>query len=147
MADFTRIVKTRDEVRAAATNCFRVANALVDAGKRVRLEACEDDDRTLQQNRFYWGVVLRDISAQAVLCGERWVAEAWHEYGKRKFLGYRIRAVRVAGKKKAVYIRTLWHTPDLSVTRMSKYLDEFIAFGVTDLGVRFTETRWQDYLA
>ena len=106
----------------------------------------EDDDRTLQQNRFYWGVVLRDISAQAMLGGQRWTADAWHEFGKRQFLGYEIRAVKVAGKKKPVYIRRLRHTPDLSVTKMSAYLDEFIAFGVTDLGVKFSETRWQDYM-
>jgi hypothetical protein len=145
MADFTRIVKTRDEVRAAAINCFNVANALVDAHKRVRLEACEDDDRTIQQNRFYWGVVCRETAEQARIEGVKYAPEAWHELAKRLHLGYEIRAVRVAGKSRPTYIRRLRSTTDLKVGAMSRYIEQTMAWAVTDFGVRFSETRWQDW--
>jgi hypothetical protein len=49
------------------------------------------------------------------------------------------RALRKAVSKQ------LRSTTKLSVKRMSEYLEKLMAFAVTDLGVRFSETRWEDW--
>jgi hypothetical protein len=143
-----RIVYTREEAHQAAKQVYELTQRLIADGKRARISAQEDeDDRSIQQNRFYWGVILRQTSEQARIDGQRYTDEAWHELGKRQFLGYEIKKVPVAGRKKLTVIRRLRSTTELKVRPMSKYLEEFIAFAVTDLGVRFTETRWEDYRA
>jgi hypothetical protein len=93
-----------------------------------------EDDRTVKQNRFYWGVVLPQISKQAP---GQWTADAWHEAFKREVLGYEVIRVKVAGRKRATVYRRLRSTTDLTVKQMSEYLDEIIATATTDLGVTF----------
>jgi hypothetical protein len=116
------------------------------AGVQLVAEIKErEDDRTLQQNRFYWGPCLRDISAQAVVAGMRYEPEAWHELFKRKFLGFEITKTSVAGRKRPVVIRRLRSTSKLKVRAMSKYLDQVQAFAATELGVQFTVAKWQDF--
>lgn len=141
-----RVVQTREEAHLASKQVYAWTQQLIADGKRARISAQEDeDDRSIQQNRFYWGVVLKETSEQARIEGQRYAAEAWHELGKRQFLGYQIKKVKVAGRKKVTVIRSLRSTKDLKVKPMSKYLEQFIAFAVTDLGVRFSETRWEEY--
>jgi hypothetical protein len=95
------------------------------------------DDRSLQQNRFYWGVVLPQIADQAVIDGKRYAADAWHELFKRQYLGFEVVKTTVAGRSRKQVIRRLRSTTALSVRRMSQYLDQVIAFGAADLGVQF----------
>ncbi len=140
------VVCTREGAHKVATLAYQRAVALIADGKEVRIRAEEaEDERSLQQNRFYWGVVLKEIAEQAVIDGARWTAEAWHEYGKRTYLGYEIKRIVIAGRKRKAVSRQLRSTTKQSVKRMSKYLDELMAFAVTDLGVRFSETRWEDW--
>lgn len=94
----------------------------------------EVDDRSLRQNRFYWGVVLKQISQQAP---GGWTADAWHEAWKRTVLGYEIVSVQVAGRKRRAVYRRLRSTSALTVKQMSDYLDQVIATATTDLGVVF----------
>jgi hypothetical protein len=96
-----------------------------------------EDDRSLKQLRFYWGVLLRQISEQAVMNGVRYNAEGWHEAFKRQVLGFEIVKVRVAGRKHSQAYRRLKSTTRLTVKQMSEYLDEIIAIASTDLGVVF----------
>lgn len=129
---------------AAAALCRRI----VADGKTAKIRAeVHEEDRTLQANAFYWGVVLRDISEQARVAGVRYAPEAWHELGKRLFLGYEVKKVSVAGRKRKTVIRRLRSTTDLKIRAFAKYLEQFMAYAVTDLGVRFIETRWEDYRA
>lgn len=104
-----------------------------------------DDDRTLQQNRFYWGPCLKEISKQARVAGVQYTDEAWHEFFKRQFLGFEIEKVHVAGRKRPTVIRRLRSTTKLGVRAFSKYLDQLQAYAASELGVQFTVLRWQDF--
>lgn len=139
MADLDVIATTREGAHEAAKEAYRIAQDLIERGKRVRIVSKEDeDDRTLAANRWYWGVVLREISEQARIDGVRYTAEAWHELFKRQFLGFEIKKVAVAGRKKPTIIRRLRSTTTLSIKKFSKYLEQVQSFAVTDLGVTFS---------
>lgn len=117
---------------------------IIAAGRPVQIVAREDeDDRTVRANRYYWGVVLKEISEQACIEGQRWAADAWHELFKRQFLGFEIKKTRVAGKRRPVVVRRLKSTTGLSIKKFTKYLEKVQAFAVTDLGVRFS-TDWTE---
>jgi len=106
----------------------------------VHIKVCEAElDRTLAANRFYWSTVLKQISQQACIDGQRWSVDAWHELFKRQFLGYEIIKFKVAGKKRTQVKRQLKSTTKLKIKAFSVYLDKVIAFAVTDLSVQFSE--------
>lgn len=140
------VVRTREGAHRVVKLAYEKAQALIADGKQVRILTEEaEDTRSLQQNAFYWAVVLREISEQARIEGVQWSADAWHQYAKRTYLGYEIKRTVIAGRKRKAVSRQLRSTTKQSVKRMSKYLDELMAFAVTDLGVRFSETRWEDW--
>ena len=141
-----RIVTSRDQAHAAATALYAQAKAIVQSCRKARM-VCEEqeDDRSVQQNRYYWGVVLAEISQQASIAGQRWAAEAWHELFKRMFLGYQIRKCTVAGRRRKLVTRTLRSTTKLKVRAMAEYITKVQAFAANDLGVRFSVDRWEDY--
>lgn len=135
-------VLTRDPKSAheAVTEAWRVSKALTQAGKTVHIVAKEDEDtRTLEQNRFYFGPLLGQISEQ-VRTPDRWEPEAWHHLFRRKFLGYSIKKEQVAGKKKPVVIRRLRSTRDLTVKQFAEYVEKITAYAVSELGVVFEES-------
>lgn len=105
----------------------------------------EEDAKTVQQNRFYWGVVLRETSEQAVIAGQKYSSEAFHELFKRQFLPRVSKRVRVAGKPRPVVTTTIGTTKGLSVKKMSAYIEQVMAFAQTDLGVKFSATRWEEH--
>lgn len=140
------IVSTREGAHNVAKLAYERARMLIADGKRVRMLAEEaEDDRSIQQNRFMWGVVLKEISEQASINGQRWSADAWHELAKRQFLGYEFKKTVIAGRKRKTVSKQLRSTTRLSVKRMSEYLEKLMAFAITDLGVTFSERRWEDY--
>lgn len=142
------VVVDAEASHRAAVAAHALCKRLIADGQKARIRAqVVEDDRSLQQNSFYWAAVLRDIADQAAVGGQKYAAEAWHELFKRQFLGYRFKKVVIAGRRRKVVKKELRSTTDLSVRAMSEYLEKVIAFGVTDLGVRFTETRWQEYRA
>lgn len=143
-----RIVSTREAAHAAARTAYEVAQHLIADGKRVKISVEEhQDDRSVQQNRFYWGVVLAEISEQGRVIGQRYAAEAWHELFKRQFLGYEIKRAIVAGRKRKLVTRTLRSTTGLKVKPMSDYLEQVLAFGAGDLNVQFSMRDWREYWA
>lgn len=140
------VVRTREGAHKVAELAYKKARALIADGKEVRIRAeVAEDDRSLRQNAFYWACVLREISEQAAIDGQRWSADAWHQYGKRTFLGYEFKRTVIAGRKRKAVSKQLRSTTKLSVRRMSEYLEKLMAFAVTDLGVRFSEKRWEDW--
>lgn len=141
-----RICRTKEEAHFVAKQGYAHAQAILANGRPVRVLVEEqEDDRSLQQNRFYWGPCLREISEQASIAGQRYTIDAWHELFKRQFLGYEIVKVKVAGRKKPTIIRRLRSTAKLKVKPMSKYLDELQAFAAAEFGVRFSVPGWQEY--
>ncbi len=111
---------------------------------RVTVEP-EEDAKTVQQNRFYWGVILTQISEQARIAGQRYTVDAWHELMKRQHLPRVSKRVYVAGKPRPVITTTIGTTKGLSVKKMSAFIEKVIAFGCNDLNVQFSETRWENY--
>ena len=111
---------------------------------RVTIEP-EEDAKTVQQGRFYWGIVLKQISEQARIDGNRYTVDAWHELFKRQFLKRVKKRVYVAGKPRPVMTTTIGTTKGLGVRKMSAFIEKVIAFGVNDLNVRFSETKWENY--
>ena len=105
----------------------------------------EDDAKTVQQGRFLWGVVYSEIAHQAVVGGVRYTSEAWHELMKRQFLPRKKVSTQVAGRRRPVVYTTIGTTKGLSVKKMSAFIEQVIAYAVTELGVRFSATRWEEY--
>lgn len=105
----------------------------------------EEDAKTVQQGRFYWGVVLKEMSEQARIEGVQYTAEAWHELMKRMHLPRVKKLVRVAGKKRPIVTTTIGTTVGLSVKRMSAFIEACLAFASVELGVQFSAMRWEDY--
>lgn len=105
----------------------------------------EEDTKTVQQGRFLWGVVYKEMSEQASIGGQKYSAEAWHELCKRQFLPRRKTVTRVAGRKRPVVSTTLGSTVGLGVKKMSLYIEQVIAFAVTDLNVVFSVRRWEEF--
>lgn len=97
----------------------------------------EEDARSLQRNREYWGYVLRPISEQAQINGIGATAEGWHEYYRKMFLGYDFIKVREPGKKRTTVRRVLKSTTDLSERSMRKYLEQVRAHAATTFSVTF----------
>lgn len=98
-----------------------------------------EDARSLQQNKFYWGVVLRQISEQAQVEGIGANADGWHLYFKKMFLGYQFTKVKEPGKKRKTVKRELRSTTDLSVRQFAEYIERIQAHAATVFGVTFTE--------
>jgi hypothetical protein len=97
-----------------------------------------EDDRTEQQHRYYWAVVLRDVADQVSLGGQRYTKDAWHEYGKREFLPRKTKKVKVAGRARPVVSTVIASTTDLSIRQMGNYLEKWMAFAA-EHGVTVSE--------
>lgn len=141
-------VRTPEGAKNVARLIYDNALAMIADGKRVRLR-CEEakDVRSLRQNAFLWGHVYSSIALQAVVNGQRFIDLSWHEHFKRLFLGYRFELVepmpgQVITDKRQKVRRVLRSTTELSVKEMSVYLEQVLAWGVTELGVTFETMDW-----
>lgn len=84
--------------------------------------------RHSQQNRLYWSY-LKQISAQAMLCGKYYSDEVWHEFFKGHFLGF---VDLPDGRKMGE------STTKLNVTQFAEYVNKVEVYAV-ELGVIFSE--------
>lgn len=133
-------VLTRDPESAhkAVTAAWQEVKSLTQAGKTVHIKAGEyEDDRTLEQNKFYWSDGFLGAISEQVRTPDRWTKDAWHNLFRRQFLGYSVTKEMVAGKKKPVVIRRLRSTRDLKVKEFATYLEQITAYAVTELHVEF----------
>ena len=118
----------------------------LEQGLCVSLRAMElEDARSLKQNAFMWGFVLKHLSEQAKLNGIGADPEGWHYWAKKRILGYKHTKVKVPGSRRAVTRRELRSTADLSVKAMGKYLDELQAIAVTEFGVMYPAENWESW--
>jgi hypothetical protein len=140
------LISPEQATRAVSAQLVPFCRSLWQQGERVTLVAQpEEDAKTVQQGRFLWGVVYKEVSEQASIGGQKYSAEAWHELCKRQFLPRRKKLVRVAGKKRPVVTTTIGTTQGIGIRKMSAFIEQVIAFGVNDLGVIFSETKWENY--
>ncbi|NDY89751.1 hypothetical protein [Ideonella livida] len=84
--------------------------------------------------RYYWGVILAQISEQARVSGARYTPEAWHIHFAEVFLGWEFQTV-AGGKVR----RTRRSTAKLTSSERADYLLQVQAYAVTDLGVVFDD--------
>lgn len=126
----------------AVQEAWRVCKALTMAGKKVHIKAGEaEDDRSLQQLKFYWSVVLKELSEQARIDGAKYTPECWHGLAKRLHLGYEIVREKVAGKKRPTVYRRLKSVGKQKAKPLAEYIEKVMAWGATDFGVAFPEER------
>lgn len=119
----------------AAVVAFIKANAssFADKGEPLRLiVTAEERQRNTQQNRFYWGAILKSISDQAWVEGRQFDKDAWHEYFARKF-GVSDELALPDGE----IITRRKSTTQMSVGEFSAYLEQIQAYATSELGVEF----------
>lgn len=145
---YTRVARTKEEAHEAVTLAYAAAKGLVADGKRARVTVEEDqDDVSLRQRKFLHGPVLKQISEQARIDGERYVPAVWKEYFRALFLPDRwvmskqprwdAKKGRVIVPRKATPRRVRRSTEDLGVKGYSRHIDMVLAHAATEFGVEF----------
>jgi hypothetical protein len=118
-----------------AVVAFIKANAPVfaDKGEPLRLiVTAEERQRNQQQNRFYFGAVLKQVSEQAWVDGKQYDKDTWHEYFARKY-GILDELTLPDGE----IITRRKSTTQMSVGEFSEYLDAVQSYAGGTLGVQF----------
>lgn len=113
---------------AIKSQVFPFLSAVLQSGQRWVLTISKRK-RTKPQNARYWGGgVLKQIAEQAVVNGNLYPAEVWHEQFKRQFIGViELPSGEVIGMSSA----------GLSTTEFCEFSDKVEAWAATDLGVVF----------
>lgn len=87
------------------------------------------EQRSNAQNARYWAI-LTEIANQVTVKGKRYDTESWHEFFKRKFIGYQeLPTGGMVGLSSAT----------LSTEDFSAYMTQVEAHAVSELGVIFEE--------
>jgi hypothetical protein len=109
------------------------AKACVDQGAPLRvIITAEERKRNVEQNRFYWGVVLREIADHAWVGSKQYDSDVWHEFFARQF-GVCDEMTLPDG---AIVTRRK-STTKMTVGEFSDYLTAVQAYATTRLGVEF----------
>ena len=149
MSEILMRIELHEEVQAhtaVARALWPWAKEQIRQGHELVLVVREiEDQRSIQQNAFYWSFVLKQVSEQAVINGVGSDVDGWHYWFKKNILGYSITKTRVPGSKRPVIRRELRSTKGLSVAKMSRYLEEVMAKAATDFGVQFADKRWEEW--
>lgn len=113
-------------VKANALACF-------ERGEPIRLIVTSDEKkRNAEQNRFYWGVALRDIAEQAWVDGRQYDKDTWHEYFARMF-GVSDEITLPDGE----IVTRRKSTTQMTVGEFSTYVNQVQAWAANHLGVEF----------
>ena len=88
--------------------------------------------RNAEQNKYYWGVVIKSIADQAWVGGMQFSSAAWHEQSAQMF-GIK-EEIRLPNGTLTTRRKS---TTDMKVREFSQYIDEVCAWAGTELGVRF----------
>lgn len=109
------------------------AKTCLEKGEPLRVIVTSDEKkRNAEQNRFYWGVALRDISEQAWIDGKQFDKDAWHEYFSRKFgvcEDLTLPDGEIITRRKS--------TTQMTVGEFSTYVNQVQAWAANHLGVEF----------
>lgn len=91
-----------------------------------------EEKRRAQQNKYYFGAVIRSIAEQAWINGKQFSAEAWHEQMARTYGTFK----DVTLPDGEVVVKRL-STTEMSVKDFAKYTEQVTVYGATELGIRF----------
>lgn len=116
-----------------------------EAGHALELEVrLHEDAKTDRQRKYYHGVVLRTIAAQARPHGQQFSMEVWKEHFRATYLGFKTLTTRNPLTGKKVRRRLRVSTEDLGVKGYSDLIERVTAFAATELGVTFmTYEDWE----
>lgn len=110
------------------------APAFAERGEPLRVIVTADEKRrNSQQNRMYWGAILKDISEQAWLNGQQFNKDVWHEFCARK---YGVCEEMTLPDGEIILKRK--STTEMSVGEFSDYMTQVQAFAAS-LGVDFND--------
>ena len=105
-----------------------------DRGEHLRLIVTSDEKkRNIQQNRYYFGPVLKAIAEQTWLDGAQFSKKAWHIHYAEKFAP--VEEIPLPGGKVKVQRVS---TADMSVGEFSNYTNLVMADAATEFGVEFS---------
>lgn len=109
------------------------AQTFAERGEPLRIIVTADEKkRNSQQNRMYWGAILKQISEQAWVCGKQFDKDMWHEFYARKFgvcEDITLPDGEIVTKRKS--------TTDMSVGEFSEYMTQIQAHSASEFGVEF----------
>ena len=109
------------------------AQACLDRGHTLRVIVTEDEKRrNSEQNRRYWGYILKTISDQAWVNGRQFDKDVWHEWFARKF-GVCEDITLPNGE---IIVRRK-STTDMTIGEFSEYMNLVESDAAHDLGVIF----------
>lgn len=146
---FDRTIVVADERGAGIVESVIAANwrEMAAAGHPLAVRIFEHkSDATKEQRALLW-IRYGEIAAQAWIRGQQFSAETWHIHCKMAFLpeeggpskscrkGYRKWDFLPNGERILV-----GSTEALTVFGKSEYLEQVMAFGASELGVRFSPT-------
>lgn len=117
------------------------------AGRRVTVECrLTEDVKTDGQRRYYHGIVLAEIAKQATVNGQRFPLAVWKEWFRDQYLGYKsVSCINpMTGKKSRRRVRK--STEDLGVKGYAALIERVTAFAVTELSVKFPESRPEQWV-
>lgn len=111
------------------------AQACITSGKPLRIIVTQDEKkRNAEQNKRYWGFVLKSITEQAWVDGRQFDKDTWHEYLARKF-GVCDELILPDGE----IVTRRKSTTQMSVGEFADYMTQVEAYAATELGVQFDD--------
>lgn len=141
---FSAVVTTREEAREPFKRAMNHAAAMLDNGENVLVSVGPAlEPIGVQQRKFLHGAVLKQISEQVSLGGQRYTIDVWKEHYRRRFLGdggFRWVSMQLPGAKKATPRRVAIRTEELGVRAYSKFTNEVIDDAIAELNVTFVFT-------
>ncbi len=109
------------------------AKHLNDSGTPLRLiVTTATTRRNAEQNKRYWGFVLRTIADQVIMDKRHYDTDVWHEYFARKFCS--LEEMTLPGGEIVVRRRS---TTEMTVGEFTEYMSRVEAHATQELGVRF----------
>lgn len=127
-------ISSPDKLQAAVRFVKSNAQACIDRGTPIQLIiTTEEAKRNAQQNRYYWGFVLRDIAAYAWVNGRQYSSEVWHEFFAQLYAEHddvELPDGSVVSRRKS--------TTKMGVKEFAEYTRQVEAYGATELQVRFS---------
>lgn len=152
--DFAEVCMTREQAHAACLRAYAAAQALLANGENALIE-CKSavEPVSVRQRRFFHGAILRAISEQARVAGQRYTIETWKEHYRARFVGdggfrwettlipkWDAKAGTFVVPKRATPRRVRVSTEELGVRDYSRLIDTVIDHAITELGVAFEFT-------
>lgn len=109
------------------------ASACADNGNPLRLIVTSDEKkRNAEQNKRYWGHVLKSIAEQAWVSGKQFDKDTWHEYLARRF-GICEDVTLPDGE----IIQRRKSTTLMTVGEFADYMTQVEVYAASELGVEF----------